>query len=64
MFHTVFMYMVVTSVHLFECIGSSNVSSSYVSSVFFLIALQFVDVVEAAPSGAAEDHWRCWNMQV
>ena len=22
-----------------------------------------VDVVEAAPPGAAEDHWSCWNMQ-
>ena len=22
-----------------------------------------VDVVEAAPPGAAEDHWSCWDMQ-
>ena len=30
---------------------------------FSYVYLYSVDVVEAAPPGAAEDHWSCWDMQ-
>ena len=40
----------------------------YCSFTLFFICFAFVhpysvDVVEAAPPGAAEDHWSCWDMQ-
>ena len=51
--------IVVTSVPMFDCRLSAVFLTTLIFVVFCLLYAYSVDVVEAAPSGAAEDHRSC-----